>query len=209
MNFLVDITYAVLDPRQRSPMRSVIASKTSTLGYLKMAGMLTGVVAVLGWLIKIGLSYTKTVGDWFSSTHDSNSWSIPVLTATWIGVGVWLFVIYRRAMDAKGKSGTPPLLESIQRIAKHKAAYISVIILYFMVLTCVAGPWIFEMMTDIDYQDQDRTHAWLRRSWRGWAPRKWRAGRTCSGRTHSVAICWRGRWWVDECRSRSRSLRSS
>ncbi len=169
MNFSVDILYAVLDPRLRGGKTQQTGKKGSWTASLGTFALLAGIGAVGLLAVRYLLSHAQSMTRWFEESPSQTGSVALVLTGIWIAIGIFLVRTYRRAQNThRADHGYSPAMEAWKRIAKHRAAVVSAVVLYAIVLACIFGPWLMEHAFGITYDSQTLTDSRMAPPFMSW-----------------------------------------
>lgn len=155
MNLLVDLTYALLDPRLRDA-GEMSGPARGVRGFFQSAATVAMLIAGVGGFLfcaRLLVRATKPV------TEGAEVFSVRfphlalILSVGWLLLGVLILRSYQKASQSR----TGPqsvLVEAWKRLRKHRAAIFSGVALYFIVFACLFGPWFMEMRFKITYHHQ-------------------------------------------------------
>lgn len=157
LNLGVDAVYIVLDPRQRTK-KERSASTRIQLG-LSPKKMLKAVFVIIAAVVVIWLSAgpVKSLATWIGSSKWFMKHLPFMLSVLWFGLGVLVLRSFLRAKRQKEK--TSSLSDAWKRLAKHRAAMVSLATLFTIVFVCLFGPWLWEVGFGITYYDTETSQA--------------------------------------------------
>lgn len=152
MNFLVDLSYGVLDPRVRA-RETAWSGGSGWRGIVQTAGTILALVAAtVGVVVIARFLVGATQGAMTALAAFTVKFPhLPVVFAVaWTAIGVAIVRSYVRAIHAGGSDRT--LISDVwRRLRRHRAAVWSGVFLYGMVLACVLGPWLLEACVGVQY----------------------------------------------------------
>lgn len=150
MNFLVDIVYAILNPRLRLEVTKGNAG--GIIASIRAIGILVVLVisgVMLAKAVVLAVQPISAYADVMTATFHHTTL---LLSVAWAGIGVLLMKSYRTTKDRANKS---PMTEMWRRLAKNRAAFVSCIVLYAMTFACLFLPWLMEQAFGVTFDSTD------------------------------------------------------
>jgi len=151
-NFLVDIIYAILDPRLRAEVTGGSSSQGSWVQGLVAAVCLAGVVglALMG-AAALG-EFNEPMVQMMDRAGKSPVSALipPILSVIMITLAVWVEAKRRRALSTTFASATKAQ-QFWKQFSKHRIAVMSMATLFLVALSCVLVPWVWEQAFGVQY----------------------------------------------------------
>lgn len=156
MNFIVDLIYAVLNPRIRDEITEDAKRRDGFATSLKGIAILIALVVCmlvagrgLVWLIAPVKQFGESIARQFSHTT-------LLLSIAWFIIGIVIVRSYGRAK--RTKVGTSFAADAWRRLAKHRVALAGGVILFAMVFISLFVPWLMEHAFGVTFDHQDLYH---------------------------------------------------